>query len=262
MIDEAQRAHILKRLRVAEAEEGVRILFAAESGSRAWGFASPDSDYDVRFVYAHSLNWYLKLVAGRDVIERPLDERLVDLAGWDARKALQLLLKSNPALYEWLSSPFIYIDDGRFRPAARSLFERHASQRTLAFHYASIAGSSRARHLAGREDVNLKRYFYVIRPVLALAWVVAKGTAPPMSITDLLADSQVPDAVRAAILELIELKRTTPELGSGPRIGVLDAWIDQELATLDPARLDLRDHDQGPTSEEADGLLRSTIGAP
>ncbi len=260
MIDDDQRAHILARLRTAEAEEGVRILFAAESGSRAWGFASPDSDWDVRFIYAHPLAWYLRLTEGRDVIERPLDDRLVDFVGWDARKALQLLLKSNPALYEWLSSPLVYIDDGAFRPAATSLFERHASAKTLAYHYAGVVEGHWSRNIAGREAVKLKRYFYVIRPLLALQWVIERGTPPPMSIGALLSGSVVPGGVRRAIEDLIALKRTTPELGDGPRIGVLDTWIEAQMAALDPARHALAEHDQTATRVEADGLFRGLVG--
>jgi uncharacterized protein len=261
MIDDAQRDHILARLRAAEAEEGVRILYAAESGSRAWGFASPDSDYDVRFIYVRPLAWYLRLSEGRDVIERPLDERLVDLVGWDARKALQLLLKSNPALYEWLSSPIVYIDDGAFRPSATGLFERHASAKTLAHHYASIVGSHWNRNIGGRETVRLKRYFYVIRPLLALQWVIEQGMPPPMSLGGLLAGSAVPGEVRRAIEDLVELKRATPELGDGPRIGVLDRWIEAQMALLDPARHRLKGHDQTVTRAEADSLFRALVSA-
>src|SRR5215510_13896244 len=107
MIGAEVRTHIVARLASVASEEGVRVLYAAESGSRAWGFGSPDSDYDVRFLYAHERNWYVKLGEDRDVIERALDEQRVDLAGWDIRKALRLLLKSNPALYEWLVSPVV-----------------------------------------------------------------------------------------------------------------------------------------------------------
>ena len=260
MIDDVQRAHIMARLRAAEAEEGVRILFAAESGSRAWGFPSPDSDYDVRFIYAHPLGWYLRLTDARDVIERPLDERLVDLAGWDVRKALQLLLKSNPALYEWFASPIVYIDDGAFRPAARSLFERHASARTLAHHYASIVAGHWSRNIAGREAVRLKRYVYVIRPLLSLQWVIATGLPPPMNMAELLAGSDVPAGVRRAIEDLIATKRITPELGDGPRIGVLDTWIEERMLTLDPTRRALAEHDQRATRDEADALFQQIIG--
>jgi len=107
-IPAAQWAHILSELRNLEVREDVRILFAVESGSRAWGFASPDSDFDVRFVYARRQDWYLSLLPGRDVIELPLigDD---DINGWDIRKALNLALKPNPVLLEWLSSPIQYI---------------------------------------------------------------------------------------------------------------------------------------------------------
>ena len=115
------RAHISSVLQEAAREHGVRILVAVESGSRAWGFGSPDSDYDVRFIYAHPPEWYLRLRDERDVIERPLDAQLVDLAGWDVRKALRLLLRSNPALYEWLCSPIVYGDDGAFAPDRKSV---------------------------------------------------------------------------------------------------------------------------------------------
>jgi uncharacterized protein len=260
MIDEAVREHILARLRTAEAEEGVRILYAAESGSRAWGFASPASDYDVRFVYVRPLAWYLRLTEGRDVIERPLDDRLVDFVGWDARKALQLLLKSNPALYEWLSSPLVYIDDDAFRPAATSLFERHARAKTLAYHYASVVSGHWSRNIAGREAVRLKRYFYVIRPLLALQWVIAHGTPPPMSLAGLLAGSTVPGEVRRAIEHLVELKRATPELGDGPRINLLDQWIEAQMVLLDPARHQLMEHDQKATKTDADSLFLQLLG--
>ena len=103
-----QWAHILSELRKIEAREDLRILFAIESGSRAWGFASPDSDFDVRFVYARRQDWYLSLAPGRDVIELPLIDD-DDINGWDIQKALNLALKPNPVLLEWLSSPIRYI---------------------------------------------------------------------------------------------------------------------------------------------------------
>ncbi len=155
-VSPAIRDHVAATLATVASEHGVRILLAVESGSRAWGFGSPDSDYDVRFIYLHPRAWYVRLEEGRDVIERPLDAQLVDLAGWDLRKALRLLLKSNPPLYEWLVSPITYLDDGILRPAARSLFERHATQRTLAGHYWSIAESQWRKEIAGDTHVRLK----------------------------------------------------------------------------------------------------------
>ncbi len=259
MIDDAMRLHIATRLAQIETEEGVRILFAAESGSRAWGFASPDSDYDVRFIYAHVPDWYLQLTPGRDVIERPLDPLLIDLAGWDVRKALQLLLKSNPVLYEWLCSPIVYIDDGAFRPRVMPLFEQHASPKTLAHHYANIARTSWRTRIDGREAVSLKKYFYVVRPLLSLQWVAEKHTPPPMSLPELLAASPMSADVRAAVQALVAAKRETPEFGDGPRQPVIDAWITDRLDRLSPERLTYAEAVPGETVAAADALFRLTI---
>ena len=101
------RKEVLRRLDAVEREEDVRVLYACESGSRAWGFASPDSDYDVRFIYVHRPDWYLSIVDRRDVIERPIVDEY-DLSGWELRKTLRLFRKSNPPLIEWLGSPIVY----------------------------------------------------------------------------------------------------------------------------------------------------------
>lgn len=225
-------AHIRATLDAVAREEGVRVLFAAESGSRAWGFASPDSDYDVRFIYAHPREWYLSIAEDRDVIERPLDSRLVDLAGWDVRKALRLFLKSNPAFYEWLTSPIVYFDDGAFSPAARALFEQYADHDVLAHAYHSIASGQ----LSGAADseVKLKRYFYAIRPLLALQWTCERRSLPPMNLQELMGGVQLPSDVRDVILDLLQRKQTTPELGTGRRIPILDSWIREGLAAFDP----------------------------
>lgn len=262
MIDPAMRQHIAARLSAVEAAEGVRILFASESGSRAWGFASPDSDYDVRFVYAHPRDWYLSLHPGRDVIERPLDDRLIDLAGWDVRKALKLLLKSNPVLYEWMCSPIVYRDDGAFRPRCMSLFEGHASTKSLAHHYASIARTSWAAKIEGREAVSVKKYFYVVRPLLALQWVAERQVPPPMSLPELLEASVVPAGVREAVMALVVRKRETLERGDGPRQPVIDDWIADRLQRLAPDRLALPGKAPADTEQMADTLFRLTIAEP
>lgn len=133
------KAAVEARLTALEEEHDVRVLFAAESGSRAWGFPSPDSDYDVRLIYVHRREWYLSVLEGRDVIETPLDNRGLDVAGWDLRKALRLFLKSNPALYEWLVSPIVYRDAVGLAGELRDLAERVYSRRALAEHYLKIS---------------------------------------------------------------------------------------------------------------------------
>lgn len=254
------RVHITATLNDVAHEHNVTILYAAESGSRAWGFASPDSDYDVRFIYAHPADWYTGLYEARDVIERPLDERDVDLAGWDVRKALRLLLKSNPPLYEWLVSPIIYIDDGRFCTSARALFERHASPHVLARAYYAIARGHRPGQGVRDGEVKLKRYFYLVRPLLSLQWVVEHGTMPPMNLQELMRDVDVPADVSLAILDLLAKKSETPELGFGPCVPIIDAWAAAELERFAPDRLSLSEHQAPNTLQEASALFRRTVG--
>jgi uncharacterized protein len=256
--DEA-RAHIAATLDAVAAEEGVHILYAAESGSRAWGFASPDSDYDVRFIYAHQRDWYVSLREERDVIERPLDARLVDLAGWDIRKTLRLLLKSNPVLYEWLVSPTVYVDRP-LRVELKALFEAHASPRAVAHHYWSIARNQWRAEVAGKAQVRLKKYLYIVRPLLSLAWVAEQESPPPMSIGHLMAQSVLPEEARTAIEALLAEKRGTPELGRRPPIAEIDRWVVVELERLHPERLDLPGEPRRDIRDEADRLYRRTIG--
>ena len=253
------RTHIAAELAATGSEEGVRILYAAESGSRAWGFPSPDSDFDVRFLYAHEPDWYVSLWERRDVIERPLDEQRVDLAGWDIRKALRLLLRSNPALYEWLVSPFVYVD-GPLRTELKALFEAHASPRSLAHHYWSIARGQWRAEIEGRSQVRLKKYFYVVRPLLSLAWVAERSAPPPMSIDDLLGLPALPTAARRAVEALLNEKRVTPELGTRPPIAEIDAWAAAELERLNPDRLALPGEPRRDMRQEADRVYRRIIG--
>lgn len=260
VIDPSVRSHVEDTLRRVARANGVRILYAAESGSRAWGFGSPDSDYDVRFIYAHEPVWYLDLAEHRDVVEQPLDAQLVDLAGWDVRKALRLLLKSNPALYEWLVSPIVYVDDGVFRGKARALFEAHASQRALAAHYWSIARGQWKSEIDGRTEVKLKKYFYVVRPLLSLQAVVTDGGPPPMQIDRLLAASDIPWDVAAAIADLLVTKQSTPELGLGPRIPAIDAWASGAIAHLAPEKLSLSHEPRTDGTAAANALFRDTVG--
>jgi len=165
-IPPAQWSHIISELQKIEERENVRVLFAVESGSRAWGFASPDSDFDVRFVYVRTQDWYLSLKPGRDVIELPLigDD---DINGWDIRKALSLALKPNPVLLEWLSSPIQYIWNGDVCQELQSFTRKIAHGTACRHHYVRLAKLQRG----DGSTIKLKKYFYALRAAMALRWI-------------------------------------------------------------------------------------------
>ncbi len=151
-----------------EARENVRIVYACESGSRAWGFPSADSDYDVRFIYLHPLEWYLTIADKRDVIEEPITG-LLDVNGWDLRKTLQLFRKSNPPLFEWLNSPIVYLEKYSVASRLRSLLAVYYSPRACAYHYLQMARGNFREYLQG-DQVWVKKYFYALRAVMAVNW--------------------------------------------------------------------------------------------
>lgn len=226
-------AEIMCRLQRAEAEHGVRILLAVESGSRAWGFASPDSDYDVRFLYAHPPRWYqaVDLEEKRDVIEYPIVDD-IDLNGWDVRKALRLLRKSNPAFVEWIRSPIRYLERGAFAAEARRLLPEVYSVTNGLYHYRSMAKTNYRGYL--REDqVRLKKYFYALRPLLATLWLERYATPAPIEFEALLHLIEDRPSLLADIQDLQARKRVAPETWVGDVVPSLNAFIEQELARLE-----------------------------
>lgn len=250
------RATIEAQIAEIAATHQVRILFAIESGSRAWGFPSPDSDYDVRFVYAHPLDWYLSLVPGRDVIELPISDDL-DINGWDLRKALALLMKPNPVLLEWLSSPIRYewSDDACARLTD---FARRTTHRTACLHhYLRIGETQWARYVEGRAEVKLKKYFYALRPALAIRWIrLDPETMPPMNLQELASGLDLDADVLGEIEALLEAKARTREVGLGRRITRLDDLIDGEFAW---ARATEKHNPSADLLCEADSLFRSIL---
>ena len=227
--ESAIRDDIQTRLDAVERDEEVRVVFACESGSRAWGFASRDSDYDVRFLYVHPRDWYLSidLERRRDVIERPITDE-IDLSGWDVRKALQLRRASNVTPFEWLRSPTVYRAEHEVVARLRALADMCYSPRSAFYHYSSMARSIAGRSLKG-DTVRLKRYFYMLRPVLVCRWIAAGRGIPPMEF-DALVEAELHDrALRAAVDDLLARKRRGDELDSAPRIGVIDEFLVGEL---------------------------------
>jgi hypothetical protein len=220
----------LAALEVVEREERVRVLLAVESGSRAWGFASPDSDWDVRFVYVRSLTEYLSIKRRRDVIERDLPGD-IDLVGWDLPKALSLFSKSNPALMEWLRSPIVYVESRPFVEAMRELELSFGSPLAGMYHYRSMAVTNHRVNF-DCDQVKLKKYLYVVRPILACLWLEHRGTWPPVPFAELVEAETDPGELREIIAGLVAEKSARGELGVGPRIPTLDRFIESELARL------------------------------
>ena len=235
-ISAEMRAIITAKLAEIEAEHGVRILFAIESGSRAWGFPSPDSDYDVRFVYAHEPDWYLSLKPGRDVIELPISDEL-DIGGWDLRKALNLLLRANPVLLEWLSSPIRYLWQEGPTAELIALAEKVTFGTASRHHYLNLGEGQWARHIADQTEVNAKKYFYILRPALALRWLrLNPDVLPPMNLQALVAGLDLPDETVREIADLVTRKAELSEIGTGPRIAVIDTLIAEEFALAKAAK--------------------------
>ncbi|HYG15700.1 MAG TPA: nucleotidyltransferase domain-containing protein [Bacteroidia bacterium] len=174
---------ILEKLAGIEKDNNVKILYACESGSRAWGFASPDSDYDVRFIYIRTPEYYLSIDDPSDIIDLPVNE-VLDISGWDIRKALKLFRKSNPPLLEWLQSPVVYRRHERFHNEMSMLATEYFLPRACYNHYLNMAVNAFEGDLSG-ELVKIKKYFYALRPILACLWTINKATLPPMEFEKL-----------------------------------------------------------------------------
>ncbi len=220
---------ILEKLKEIEERENVRILHCVESGSRAWGFASPDSDYDVRFIYARPKEYYLRLDKTRDVIEWQLDDTL-DINGWDIQKVLILLHKSNPTLFEWNSSPIVYKTTDEWKNIA-AMINRYFVAKSGLYHYLSTAKTNYREYLKG-DLVRYKKYFYVLRPLLACKWILAEGTPPPMEF-HVLMEKYLDADLKPDVEKLLDLKMNSPEISVGKRFDCVNDYLDRTIAELE-----------------------------
>ncbi len=193
---------------------GIRIGFAIESGSRAWGFPSPDSDYDCRFVYVRPVRDHLGLQPVRDVIEFPIVGD-IDTGGWDLRKALLLALKGNAVVVEWVKSPFVYEEEPGFRQRLDDVLTAIMVPARVSAHYHGLLQRYTLR--SAHEPVVLKKLLYGVRPAVALEWMRQRNFAalPPMNLLEVLDQTDIPRDARSAILELVETKKVTREMGEG-----------------------------------------------
>lgn len=220
---------INKKLNEIEEKENIKILHCVESGSRAWGFASPDSDYDVRFIYLRPQEYYLRLDKTRDVIEWQLDDTL-DINGWDLQKALRLLYNSNPTLFEWNSSPIVYRTTEEWKKIA-AIINNYYIKKSGLYHYLNTAKSNYREYLK-TDVVRLKKYFYVLRPILACKWIIDNETPPPMPFKTLM-DCYLDKSIKPAVDRLLELKINSPEIGTGKRIDEINEYIELNLAAIE-----------------------------
>lgn len=207
--EEMQKIVIPNHLKDVEKENNMKILLAVESGSRAWGFESKNSDWDVRFIYVHKPEWYMTVNPQCDVIEHMYPDD-VDLAGWELRKALALLQKSNPSLLEWFHSPIIYYQDEAFAQSILSIEKDYFNPISTMYHYNSIANKHNARYL-NKESAPMKPFLYFLRGILACRWIEMHKSIPPVRFQDLLETTVTEEDIKQKVYELIAIKKEAKE---------------------------------------------------
>ena len=248
---------IQEELTRIEQVEQVRILYACESGSRAWGFPSKDSDYDVRFIYIRPVDWYLSIFDKRDVIEQPINNML-DINGWDLRKCLTLYRKSNPPLLEWLQSPIVYQEKYSIAERIREFSTQIFSPRACIYHYLHMAKGNYRDYLQG-EQVKIKKYFYVLRPILACAWIERYHTMPPIEFHKLVEEFVPADSeLRTVIEDLLIRKMAGDELDYEPRVHIINDYLDERIAYFESVALHM-DAAQSGLDQQLDELFRSAL---
>ncbi len=222
------RPIVHERLRKVEQERNLRVLFACESGSRAWGFASNDSDFDVRFIYAYPPAEYLKLRPPVDAFDQQGDDDY-DLAGWDIRKTAELMRKSNSPLLEWLDSPIIYEHDGHIFERLRTLRDLYFDPKKSVYHYLSLAGGVWSKYIEDTPEPVRKKYLYTLRPLACVLYIEQHGCQPPTRFESVLDAIPLDDPTREAINRLVTDKKANRELGAGPADPLLNRWIANAL---------------------------------
>jgi len=229
MVAPKRRDQIADQLDEIETEHDVAVLYACESGSRAWGFPSADSDYDIRFVYVHPCDWYLSIDLERrdDTIDPPTEDEM-DLHGWDLRKALWLFRTANPTILEWLQSPIVYRAHDAVLARWRELIAEYYPPGATGPAYRGMARSIAGQNL-GEEPIPHKAYLYVLRALLAVRWIEHERGPVPVEFERLLDAATLSADLQAAIDALLYQKRSGTEQDAGPRLPTIHAFIETEL---------------------------------
>lgn len=215
---------IIAKLKEVELQKGVEILYAVESGSRAWGFASPDSDYDIRFIYKHDIDYYLCLWEQTDVIEFMTEDDL-DGSGWDLRKSIKLLAKSNASLLEWIFSPVVYYENEAFMTQIRTLAKECFSPVACLHHY--LGTTKNFMDVCEQEEVKLKSYFYALRTALAGKWIIINNTFPPVDFMELLPIA--PQNIQEKVKELMIIKANQDESYLHPKEILITTFLQETV---------------------------------
>jgi uncharacterized protein len=222
------KSKIISKLSKIEKNENIKILYACESGSRAWGFSSPDSDYDIRFIYINNLEWYLSIKKMKDTIDLPIDENELDISGWDLKKTFTLISKSNAVIWEWLQSPIIYIEEKDFKKDLLKTANKYYSLKSSCFHYLAIARNTIQKIIVD-DKIIIKKYFYILRPLLSANWIINNKTIPPMNLFELIKGLEISDNINYEIDQLLKIKESSNEKDKIKRIKIIDDFIFEHL---------------------------------
>lgn len=218
---------IIKQL---ERNYSCKVLFACESGSRAWGFESRDSDYDVRFIFVYPVDLYITLTKPQDTINF-IQNEIYDFSGWELRKTLSLFSKSNLSLNEWLDSPLIYFRNETLYTELKKLIPVFFQPVKGFNHYLSIAKNTlKTDNLC---SLSIKKLFYLLRSILACSWIIQFKTMPPTLFISLLDKLAIAERINKQILSLLIKKK---ELRESQIIVIpedLQNWINNQLSSLE-----------------------------
>ncbi|MFV2056704.1 MAG: nucleotidyltransferase domain-containing protein [Thiohalomonadales bacterium] len=238
-----------------EKQHNIKILYACESGSRAWGFPSPDSDYDIRFIYAHPIDWYLSIFPSKDTIDIPISGDS-DMGGWDVRKSFGLLKKTNCALIEWLSSPIVYMEELTAINNMKMMIKPSFHAVTACHHYFSMA-KRKFDDIQSGDEVKLKFYFYSLRATLCALHIIDTQSPPPMEITP-LKEKYLTSTLLPLYDQLLSEKMASLESHRGSRLEWLDEFLDLSLTYIEN---NVPKNQDKLATEVLDAAFRSTLRA-
>lgn len=246
---------VLLKIREIEEKEHIKVLHAVESGSRAWGFASPDSDYDVRFIYVREQDFYLSLRDTKDFIDWELND-VLDINGWDLKKALQHFRKSNATLFEWSNSPVVYYTTDEWKNLYSQVAQNYFACKPALYHYYGTTNKNYHAYLMD-DMVKYKKYFYVLRPILACKWIEEKRCPPPV-LFDELFNTVLEDNMKPAVEDLLAKKVTMSEADKAPKIEIINQYIEEKLAYY-KAVVETMADDRNPDWEPLETVFREMV---